>query len=111
MVRPARGLSSRRFNAFRTHSLKQSLSVPFNGDDVLGFFDSPIGKLRPDCSSKSAVNDDIVIHAFRIIANCEIFAYPRALAMSSRNMTAAAYRRSWTMLSETTDSREAYGID
>ncbi|KAK9315813.1 hypothetical protein V1524DRAFT_414929 [Lipomyces starkeyi] len=38
-----------RFNAFRTHTLKQYLSVPFSGDDILRFSDSIIGKLHPCC--------------------------------------------------------------
>lgn len=32
-----------RFNAYRQHSLKQSLSTPFTGDDMLRFFDATIG--------------------------------------------------------------------
>jgi len=34
-----------RFNAFRRHTLKQSLTTPFTGDDLLRFFDSIIGTL------------------------------------------------------------------
>jgi hypothetical protein len=36
----------RRFNAFRQHTLKQDLTVPFTGDDIVRFFDTIIGKLR-----------------------------------------------------------------
>ncbi|KAK9245323.1 hypothetical protein V1506DRAFT_521936 [Lipomyces tetrasporus] len=53
-----------RFNAFRTHSLKKSLSVPFSGEDIVRFFDSIIGRLAPAGRGKPAINDDVVINAF-----------------------------------------------
>ncbi|KAK9486020.1 hypothetical protein V1527DRAFT_482434 [Lipomyces starkeyi] len=93
-TRAQQQLWAERFNAFQTKTLK-SLSVPFTGDDVLRYFDSIIGKLRMDFAS----------------SQMEPSRTQRARAMNLRNMTAAAYRRSSTMLSETNDSREAYGFD
>lgn len=36
-----------RFEAFRTHSLKQSVDLPFTGEDLIRFFDTIIGIVRP----------------------------------------------------------------
>lgn len=35
----------KRFEAFRTHVLRQSADTPFTGEDLIRFFDSIIGKL------------------------------------------------------------------
>jgi hypothetical protein len=35
----------RRFNTFRQHALKQDITIPFTGDDIIRFFDTMIGKL------------------------------------------------------------------
>lgn len=42
-TRAKQSLWIRRFNAFRQHTLKQSLDTPFTGDDMLRFFDAIIG--------------------------------------------------------------------
>ncbi|KAK9372787.1 uncharacterized protein V1513DRAFT_466306 [Lipomyces chichibuensis] len=73
-----RALWVERFNAFRTQALKQSLSVPFTGDDVLRFFDSIIGKLRPVGRDKPAVIDDVVISGFSLISDYGTFTYPKS---------------------------------
>jgi hypothetical protein len=41
----------RRFEAFREHALKQDITVPFTGEDLLRFFDSIIGTLLVDDDS------------------------------------------------------------
>lgn len=56
-----------RLNAFRTYTLKQSLQDPFNGDDIIRFFDSIIGKIRLVSRDKPVPSRDVVTNGFRII--------------------------------------------
>jgi hypothetical protein len=66
-----------RFNAFRTHTLKQSLDTPFTGDDILRFFDCIIGKVRPIGDAKPGPNETMVITALRILVEYGIFTWPK----------------------------------
>src|ERR1700760_684659 len=47
MTREHQSLWIERFNAFRTHTLNQSLEQPFTGNDLIRFFDTIIGKIQP----------------------------------------------------------------
>lgn len=40
----AQDLWVRRFNTYRQHTLRQDLTIPFTGEDLIRFFDSVIGK-------------------------------------------------------------------
>ena len=52
----SQSLRATRFNAFRQHTLKQSLKTPFTGYDLVRFFDAIIRKLgRCDCQVSSVV--------------------------------------------------------
>ncbi|KAK9239336.1 hypothetical protein V1525DRAFT_417743 [Lipomyces kononenkoae] len=67
-----------RFNAFRRFTLRQSLDEPFNGDDVLRFFDSIISKITPGCKGKPVPNADLVLSGFRVISSYGTFTYPKS---------------------------------
>ncbi|KAK9246717.1 hypothetical protein V1506DRAFT_505362 [Lipomyces tetrasporus] len=67
-----------RFNAFRRFTLKQSLDEPFNGDDVLRFFDSIVSKITPGSKGKPAPNDKVVLNGIRIISSYGTFTYPKS---------------------------------
>ena len=47
-TRESNSLWVTRFNAFRQHTLKQSLKAPVTGDDLVRFFDAIIRKLELD---------------------------------------------------------------
>ncbi|KAI3398505.1 hypothetical protein diail_9029 [Diaporthe ilicicola] len=60
-------LWTRRFEAFRQHVLQQSPDVPFTGTDMIRFFDSIIGKIKPCGTNKPAPNLNVIQSAFKVL--------------------------------------------
>lgn len=65
-----------RFNAFQEFTLKKPLTEPFNGDDLLRFFDSVTGKLQPGSRGKPGPNIQVVVRGFHILSDYGTFTYP-----------------------------------
>ncbi|KAK9238767.1 hypothetical protein V1525DRAFT_387155 [Lipomyces kononenkoae] len=97
-TRRAQELWVERFNAFRTFTLRQSLDEPFNGDDVLRFFDTIISKITPSLTGKPIPNADVVLSGFRFISSYGTFTYPKS---SGYELTQyVAFERGWMIQSK-----------
>ncbi|KAK9484869.1 hypothetical protein V1527DRAFT_490413 [Lipomyces starkeyi] len=59
----------------RAHEKHKNFGRPFNGDDVLHFFDS---KITPGSKGKPVPNDGVVRSGFRIISSYGTFTYPKS---------------------------------
>jgi hypothetical protein len=68
----------KRFNAFRQYALRQNVDLPFTGDDLIRFFDSIIGKLKPSIKAKPVPSADIVRNALISLSSYGTFTYPEA---------------------------------
>ncbi|RDL39906.1 uncharacterized protein BP5553_04246 [Venustampulla echinocandica] len=67
-----------RFNAFRQNTLRKSIGLPFIGDDVLRFFDTIIGRLKPHSRGKPVPSSEYIVSGFGHIASYGTFTYTEA---------------------------------
>ncbi|KAJ5522257.1 hypothetical protein N7527_006372 [Penicillium freii] len=63
----AQDLWVRRFNTYRQHTLRQDLTIPFTGEDLIRFFDSVIDIVKPIDTGKPVPNVSLVNRAFKIL--------------------------------------------
>ena len=55
--------------------LKEDISKPFGGDELIGFLDIIIGKLKPNCLAKPAVSNSTVTAAIKVLVEYGQFNY------------------------------------
>ena len=67
-----------RLNAFRQSTLHQNIDRPFTGDDLIRFFDSIIGKLKPSIKTKPVPSVDVVKRGLTSLSAYGTFTYPEA---------------------------------
>ncbi|KAK7707157.1 hypothetical protein SLS64_007367 [Diaporthe eres] len=76
-TRAIQSLWVRRFEGFREHVLHQSTNVPFTGQDLVRFFDTIIGKLKPCDSNKPAPSLLVVQNAYKVLLQYGTFRWSR----------------------------------
>ncbi|KAI9783428.1 MAG: hypothetical protein M1816_001402 [Peltula sp. TS41687] len=65
-----------RFNAFRQNVLRQSLTTPFRGDDLVRFFDAIIDIIRPGAVGKPAPM--MTFNGLAVLSNYNTFTYSKS---------------------------------
>ncbi|SMR55134.1 unnamed protein product [Zymoseptoria tritici ST99CH_1E4] len=66
-----------RFETFRRHTLKQSLDTPFDGDDLIRFYDSILNQKLTNIAGKPGPNDDLVWLSSTYLIQYGKFKWPR----------------------------------
>ncbi|KAI9790015.1 MAG: hypothetical protein M1816_005629 [Peltula sp. TS41687] len=66
------------------HVPRKSVAQPFDGDDLLRFFDCIIAKVKPHSRDKSAPWVSLITNAFRIFLDYGTFTYSQGYSLTKR---------------------------